>query len=527
MMRTAKLAESKEAENLLHPHAAPKPIQPISFAVLVCSLFGAFVIFVNVLLMQEKQDVEALEVVEVNTTTVTTTILTTSTNTTTILTETITTTPLNDVGRLAALTASKEGRNFACGTKDWCDLPFMGVNIGGWLVMEDDLWPAEMKDQGIGDEWTFIQHLGGPTSPRAVKAMKEHWETFITDKDLDDLRWFGITHVRVPVGYWLVDYNQSDGFVYRGQLFLFRFLGWLKQRGMKAVIVLQAVPGGQAVDRSSTGRRTWEPEFFLDRELYERGQRAMYKLAEWIAQANENPLTEGTVVGLELLNEPDWQYWSRSPGIRELYETMVPKLRKLLPARKCAFLLSFQEPMLNEGLNWLTRMRYKHPDDYTSVFYDAHISHVASQGATWHVDANPCKTCCRDPLLLKPLEMALVPVVIGEYSLDTALHSGPQSWPANVAYFRNQLSLWANSPGVLGSFFWNHRVLTSSYSRMNVSLLSLLDLIKPDGPLYNPWNVSHMDVVAGGLCPDVDLTRCPHFHSKTVRWTDECHWKEG
>jgi len=233
---------------------------------------------------------------------------------------------------------------------------------------------------------------------------------------------------------------------------------------------------------------------------------------------------------MELLNEPDWQYWSRKPGIKDLYETMVPKLRKILPATDCVFLLSFEEPVLYEGLFFLLEMRRKHPEDYAGVFYDAHISHVANPGkGAWRVAEDTCKTCCRDPILLKPLELATVPVVIGQYSLDTDQGSHR---PANEAYFRNQLSLWANLPGVLGSFFWNHRVLRSPIGNTtqsnpapgDASPLSLLDLIKPGGPLDTPYNISQTDFVEAGLCPDQDLDKCPSFDARTVTWFDDCDW---
>merc|ERR1740123_1251455 len=163
---------------------------------------------------------------------------------------------------------------------------------------------------------------------------------------------------------------------------------------------------------------------------------------------------------------------------------MVPKLREILPAEDCAFLLSFEEPVLGEGITWLSEMRRKSPKDYSSVFYDAHVFHREHRMGSWHRDSGKCKACCRDPQLLKPIEDADVPVIIGEYSLDPRLSNSPSDWSANVAYLRDQLSLWAITPGVLGSFLWNHRVLlpaaadNASRASGEASLdpLSLLDL---------------------------------------------------
>lgn len=528
-VRTARLDHVQKEDLHSDLHHEARPSQPMVTAILCCSMVGAVALLVNTAQMQEEWELN------MNSTTQTTTTMTTTT-----WTATRSTTVWQDQGFEVAQTARREGRVFGlseCTEEDndtRCEPPFMGINIAGWLVMEDGLLPAEMKDEGINDEWSFIKQLGGPSSPRAVKAMREHWESFITDKDLDELVSFGFTHVRVPVGYWLVDYDESDGFVPRGQLYLFRFLAWLKQRQMKAVIVLQALPGGQAADTSSTGRRNGEADFFLDQDLYRRGQRVMHKLAEWIVQTHENPLTSGTVVGFQPLNEPDWQYWPRSPGIRELYETVVPGIRELLPADKCALLLDFGEPILFEGLDWLADMRRDNTDMFTGIFYDVHMPHSASSGNEWDTSVDSCETCCREPVFLKPLEIANVPAVIGRYSLNTGSLEGADLWAAIVASFQNKLSLWANIPGVVGSFVWNHRVGSVSTSSAenrssdqrpdHVRPKSMLDVISPDSPLLDWWAGGYTDHVLNGLCPDEDLSRCPAFTAGTVQLTDQCSW---
>lgn len=543
--RLLRLAQSEPPAPAAPPPTVTKPLG-VGAVAAGCALFGALAVLCSAVFpasqtqgLQEGEEVVIVAEGDPNATSTTTFTTTrsstsrTSTSTTvprgstTALRTSLTTT---DPGPRAAATARHEGWRLACGKdvgEEACQsLPFIGVNVGGWLVMEEDLLPLEdMHDQHIGDEWAFVDHLGGPTSAEAVKAMRHHWRTFITETDLDSLKTFGITHVRVPVGYWLVDYNESDGFVPRGELYLFRLVAWLRERGMKAVLVLQAAPGGQATNTSSTGRRTWESAFFLDKELYERGKVAMDKLAKLVVHYNKNQLTQDTVVGLGLLNEPDWQYWSRSPGIRELYETMVPKLRQRLAPDECALFLSLG-PMADEGIQWLQMMRDRSPVEYTGVFYDARISHAYGDdnhpGRTWDDDVDSCKTCCRDPKLLKPLVTAAIPTVVGQYSLETGFNGHPNFWGG---YFRNQLSLWANTPGILGSFFWNHRSLQSENSTRGYAL-SLLDLIKSGGPLQSESDRSkHMEVVAAGLCPGEDLSKCPEATPGPTLWVDACAWQ--
>ena len=40
--------------------------------------------------------------------------------------------------------------------------------------------------------------------------MSRHWDTFYTEYDLFKLANVGISHLRIPVGYWLVDVNEDE-----------------------------------------------------------------------------------------------------------------------------------------------------------------------------------------------------------------------------------------------------------------------------------------------------------------------------
>merc|ERR1711988_1491432 len=101
-----------------------------------------------------------------------------------------------------------------------CDKPFVGVNLGGWLVLEGWIWSEEMESKDIPDEWSLIHKHGGPHSTKAISLIRNHWDTFLTSTYLDQLRDFGISHVRIPIGYWLVDYKSADGYVNGGKRFL-------------------------------------------------------------------------------------------------------------------------------------------------------------------------------------------------------------------------------------------------------------------------------------------------------------------
>jgi len=196
----------------------------------------------------------------------------------------------------------------------------------------------------------------------------------------------------------------------------------------------------------------------------------------------------------------------------------VPVLRRQLPAYRYAIFLNFMESPRTEGSKWLADMRKRDPASYESVVYDAHMYHSYGDdngpGREWTPYVDSCKTCCRDPVVLEPLVEHDVPILIGEYSLNTGFPGNPTFY---LEYLKNQLSLWANTPGMVGSFFWNHRILRNPggwYKEM-----SLLELLLPRGPLPP---ISQMNLTV--RCPGKDLSKCPRFYPNSTLWSDECVW---
>lgn len=405
--------------------------------------------------------------------------------------------------------ATSVGKNF-----------LMGVNLGGWLVRENWIFPDEMPP-GIDDEWTLIKRLGGPNSEKAKNFMHEHWKSFVTDDDLDALKDFGITHVRIPVGWWLVDYNAADGFVDGGKQHLERVLNALQARNMGAFLDLHALPGAQAHDQCFTGKREKTARFFEEEQMHSRGVRAMVKLAEYIKSMENIPERDSVVRGMELVNEPDVDYTEQT---RALYLRMVPQIRQILkPADRYAILLSFMDPPAQSG-PWLTQQIAQGPAHiWFNVIYDRHLYHAYGDddGAyPWTNNMDSCKTCCRDRAVLQGL--GGVPFIVGEWSLTTGTRSKQEHIaPAFLrSFWAEQVSLWKNS-GALGSFFWLHRLKARKGQPSYFVPFNLLGLI------YGPANLTkpmHLDL--SRVCPGKDLSKCPSFdpHSDMTA-SMPCEWQ--
>ena len=96
------------------------------------------------------------------------------------------------------------------------------------------------------------------------------------DASLDALRAYGATHVRIPVGYWIMDapvggsdpYEfgfQAEGFVTGGLNYLEAMLLRLKRRGLRAMIDLHALPGCASACQAYAGVMCRTPTFWRAR----------------------------------------------------------------------------------------------------------------------------------------------------------------------------------------------------------------------------------------------------------------------
>merc|ERR1711892_619099 len=132
-----------------------------------------------------------------------------------------------------------------------------GVNVGGWLVLESWMTPALFEEfhnqysSNIIDEYTLAENM--PHDQYRVR-MAQHWDTFYTKEDLVKFANSGISHIRIPVGYWFWQFDFEEPFpepildstdVLSGLFYLKRMLVWMDELGLAANIDLHGAPGSQ------------------------------------------------------------------------------------------------------------------------------------------------------------------------------------------------------------------------------------------------------------------------------------------
>ena len=99
------------------------------------------------------------------------------------------------------------------------------------------------------DERTLCQQLG---KAACLARLRQHWASFYSAADFEQIRAAGLNHVRIPLGYWAVSLRPGDPYV-QGQItFLDRAVRWAGQSGLKVWI---DVHGGKSCPGERKGAR--------------------------------------------------------------------------------------------------------------------------------------------------------------------------------------------------------------------------------------------------------------------------------
>ncbi|KAI9838903.1 MAG: hypothetical protein M1819_004111 [Sarea resinae] len=171
-----------------------------------------------------------------------------------------------------------------------------GVNLGGWFVLEPWITPSIFDEWsnggGVVDEYTLCQTLGYDA---AYSLLSEHWNSWITQDDFNEIAAAGLNHVRIPIGYWAFTLLEGDPYV-QGQLnVLDQAIGWAAGAGLKVIIDLHGAPGSQnGFDNSGRyGPILWQTGDNVPVTL-----NVIQSIADRYAWQSE------VVTAIELINEP-------------------------------------------------------------------------------------------------------------------------------------------------------------------------------------------------------------------------------
>lgn len=165
----------------------------------------------------------------------------------------------------------------------------VGVNLGNWLVLEKWMSPLIFEGTDAEDEDWLNRLL---PYDEIQKRMTEHRDTYVTEKDFENIASHGMNLVRIPVPYFI--FGDRPPFI--GCIeYLDKAFVWAEKHNIKILIDLHTVPGSQnGYDNGGLiGVCKWhknKPEVQFALSVLER-------LGERYAQHK-------ALFGIEVLNEP-------------------------------------------------------------------------------------------------------------------------------------------------------------------------------------------------------------------------------
>ena len=204
-------------------------------------------------------------------------------------------------------------------TADGKNLHLKGVSLGFWLMPEGYFW--NLSDVFTPKQYyDFFADLIGPNESR--KFWIKYQDNFIREKDINYIKSLGFNSIRVPFDYRLFSNEYYLGNTrQRGFELLDRVVNWSKQAGLRVILDMHAVPGGQAGWHSDDGYTY--PWLFEDGgEVYQK------KTIEIWRKIAAHYSADTTIIGYDLLGEPIHQFCDTT----KLYPRLEPFYKKLVSA---------------------------------------------------------------------------------------------------------------------------------------------------------------------------------------------------
>ncbi|KAL1743873.1 glycoside hydrolase family 5 protein [Schizophyllum fasciatum] len=132
-------------------------------------------------------------------------------------------------------------------TWTWGEDRVFGVNLGGLFVLEPFIVPALFqKYPGAVDEWTLYSSMREQGT--LEEEMEDHYNTFITEKDIMEIAAAGLNFIRLPIPFWAIPGSVWDGEPFPEGLcwkYILRIVAWARKYGLRVNLDLHTVPGSQ------------------------------------------------------------------------------------------------------------------------------------------------------------------------------------------------------------------------------------------------------------------------------------------
>ncbi|DAZ97649.1 TPA: hypothetical protein N0F65_003967 [Lagenidium giganteum] len=319
-----------------------------------------------------------------------------------------------------------------------------GANLGGWLVLEPWITPT-LFYQFLGtqehygdlapnktamDSYTFCTALG---KEEANRQLRIHWANWVTEDDIKEMAEAGVNSLRVPVGDWMfTPYEPYIGCTDGAVEELDRVADLAQKYGIDLLIDIHGLIGSQnGFDNSGkTSAVKWTSIASTQPVGTTTFEHWPIRMAEWagtydpnnhnyssINYANLNQslaavtaiveryASHPAILGLQPVNEP----WELTPikVLKDYYWKSYKRVKVLAPHWKFVLHDSFRF-----GLQYWSQFMKGCPD----IALDTHIYQAWMNPGT---KEDFYSNACQQKYTISNMENALMPVIVGEWSLAT------------------------------------------------------------------------------------------------------------
>lgn len=302
--------------------------------------------------------------------------------------------------------------------------PYMytrGVNIGGWLVLERFITPYMFAITSCHLEGNFCSYPGQidvpvPVPPEnnlhvepcnlyhctphrfpsvagkidypvdeyrlmesfenkeiARRYLDQHYDNFVTQQDITKLKQAGVTHVRVPLPFWILgDITTDEPYVQANAWKYFaRLVHWCRKANIKVWPDLHTAPGsqngfdnsGQLLEGYPTCQHWSASPTNVNRTL---------SILESIATQIKKDGLDDVVTGLGVLNEPFLD--CNVTVVRQYNQQARDMIRTVMGQDTHIYIADlFNSTYWNDGSWWATE------DEYKNTYLDSHYYHVFAE----------------------------------------------------------------------------------------------------------------------------------------------------
>lgn len=300
-----------------------------------------------------------------------------------------------------------------------------GVNLGNWLVLEKWMSPALFVGTDAQDEYDLPRQL-----PREVyeARIQIHRAEYISEGDFIRIKAMGLNTIRIPVPYFIFgDVEPYIGCIDE----LDKAFCWAKRYGLKILIDLHTVPGGQ--NGFDNGGISGVCKWAQSGESVEFTLRVLEKLAERYGHHE-------SLFGIQPVNEPIseflWdvmriqeRYPPRNPELaagsagiprdflRWFYVEAYDRLRKHLPEEKAI--------MLHDGFDLSSWKDFMREERFKNVWLDTHQYLMSAEGMGCEQTTPGYVRYIMDNYYRQIEEMEqYFPIVCGEWCLFNSMVAG-------------------------------------------------------------------------------------------------------